>query len=109
MKILRSDFVCHCMVNCLDNSYVPLCPSNYGWKFVDSTWEPIWYDGKALPDFNEIDDIDENISRNEDKTILWSILAMTKTVVMIVIMWYRVMIHRILIKISKISYISMLK
>ena len=51
MKILRATFVAHCMMNCINRMYVPLNPSSYGWKLNSlSVWEPVWYEGNALPD-----------------------------------------------------------
>ena len=63
MKILRANYVTHCMVHCLVNDYIPLDPSEYGWKSENGSWSPVWYEGNALPDVREIassDDDDEN-------------------------------------------------
>ena len=54
MKILRASFVSHCRVNCLNALYVPFNPSNYGWKLISDDWEPRWFEGNSLPDFNEM-------------------------------------------------------
>ena len=56
MKILRSTFIAHCMTHCLDSDYVPLDPSLYGWKLVDNVWDPVWYEGSALPDPSEVEE-----------------------------------------------------
>ena len=70
MKILRASFVSHCMVNCLDREYIPPNPSEYGWKLVDSTWEPVWFEGNALPDANETNvSSEEDDSENEDESM----------------------------------------
>ena len=66
MKILRSTYVAHCMVNCLNSKYIPLDPSNFGWTLVDDSWKPVWFEGNALPgdedEFfeNENDDSEES-------------------------------------------------
>ena len=64
MKILRSTFIAHCMTHCLDPDYVPLDPSLYGWKLVDNVWDPVWYEGSALPDPSEVEEseIDSEIN-----------------------------------------------
>ena len=64
MKILRATFVTHCMSNCLDSQYIPLDPSQYGWKLEENRWEPIWFMGNALPG---IQDIDSNIQPETDE------------------------------------------
>ena len=55
MKILHSTFIAHCMANCLNNEYLPSDPSNFGWKIVGGSWEPVWFEGDALPDLNEVE------------------------------------------------------
>ena len=49
MKILRASFTPHSMSNCLNSRYVPLDPSLYGRKLVETRWESIWLDGIPLP------------------------------------------------------------
>ena len=68
MKILRANFVAHCMMNCLDNAYVPLNPAEYGWQWNSSSsmWEPIWYEGDALPNDLEIQNAEEQGEEEEE-------------------------------------------
>ena len=49
MKILRASFTPHSMSNCLNSRYVPLDPSLYRWKLVETRWESIWLEGSPLP------------------------------------------------------------
>ena len=50
------------MMNSLNNMYVPLKPSSYGWKWnsCSSVWEPVWYEGNALPDNCDIQDAQDD-------------------------------------------------
>ena len=41
------------MVNGLNNEYVPLDPSKFGWALVDDAWKPVWFEGNAFPDASE--------------------------------------------------------
>ena len=69
MKILRGSYVAHCMSNCLSPNDVPLDPSMYSLKLIENLWEPIWFEGKALPDPADLsdDEIEEqDKTRNED-------------------------------------------
>ena len=47
------------MVNCLDRNYIPLDPKLYGWCWNDeqNQWEPVWYEGDALPKFGEMNSV----------------------------------------------------
>ena len=69
MKILRATFVAHCMINSLNNVYVPLNPSSYGWKWnsCSSEWEPVWYEGNALPDHCDIQDAHDDDDNNDEE------------------------------------------
>ena len=51
MKILRATFITHCMMNCTIKHYVPLDPAKYGWSWnqIEEAWQPVWYEGNALP------------------------------------------------------------
>ena len=43
--------------------------SMYGWKLVDNSWEPVWFEGKALPDPDDLSDDEvegDDEMRNED-------------------------------------------
>ena len=60
MKILRSTFVSHSLVNCLNRHYTPLQPSNYGWEKDSSVWMPVWYEGEVLPALNDLEVISDN-------------------------------------------------
>ena len=70
MKILRATFVTHCMMNSLNNMYVPLKPSSYGWKWnsCSSVWEPVWYEGNALPDNCDIQDAQNDDNDDEESS-----------------------------------------
>ena len=67
MKILRANFITNCMINCCNNNYVPLDPAEYGWEWnpSDLNWQPIWYEGNALPEC-----ADMNIEGEEEDTVL---------------------------------------
>ena len=60
MKVLRATYVAYCTVNCLNNEYVPLNPSKFGWALVDDNWKPVWFEGNALPEVNKTVDSPEN-------------------------------------------------
>ena len=47
----------------------------YGWKLIDNSWEPVWFEGKALPDPDDLSDdeieehddvMNENIDADKD-------------------------------------------
>ena len=57
------------MSNCLLQHYVPLDPASYGWKFVDTRWEPIWFEGKPLPDLEDFSDDEEASSDDESEEV----------------------------------------
>lgn len=56
------------MINCLDNIYVPLDPSSYGWQLINDNWEPVWYKGNPLPNPSEVEEnyLDDNKDDNDD-------------------------------------------
>ena len=68
MKILRATFIAHCLSNCLDSGYVPLNPSEYGWKWNSdlSMWELIWYEGSALPSYSDINNNSEEDHEDDE-------------------------------------------
>ena len=66
MKVLRATYVAHCMVHCLNNEYVPLDLSKFGWAHVDDTWKPVWFEGNALPEVNKTVDSPENESSEDE-------------------------------------------
>ena len=45
-------------------------PADYGWKWNQTTlhWEPVWYEGNALPDYADINDheIEERVDGEND-------------------------------------------
>ena len=70
MKILRCSFVSHCMTNCLKSHYIPLSPENCGWKWCenDLKWDPVWYEGEALPDFDEMNvNLEQELQEGEER------------------------------------------
>ena len=50
MKTLRTNFVTHTMINCLQPNYLPLNPEKYGWQKLD--------------ELDELDDAHENVFTN---------------------------------------------
>ena len=38
------------MSDCLNANYIPFNSSDYGRKLSENRWEPVWFEGKALPD-----------------------------------------------------------
>ena len=59
------------MSHCLNVNYTPLNPSEYGWKFTENRWEPVWFEGKALPDLDNLQSFNtdpdpEHSSETED-------------------------------------------
>jgi hypothetical protein len=58
MKILRTNFVTHTMINCLQPNYIPLNPEKYGWQKLDDMWVPLWFEGPPLPSLHELDELD---------------------------------------------------
>ena len=70
MKILRANFIAHCMINCTENDYIPLDPAKYGWSWdiIELSWKPIWYEGNPLlmsEDLQESDS-DCNVDTDDD-------------------------------------------
>ena len=63
MKSKRTNFVTHLMVNCLEQNFVPLNPSDYAWKKNDDDdrWSPIWFEGSPLPSTNDVFEGDDSI------------------------------------------------
>ena len=55
MKMLWSTYVSIIMSSCLNPTFVPRNPSLYGWKSVDGSWEPVWFEGKQYFDPTEQD------------------------------------------------------
>ena len=55
MKFLRGTYVSIIMSSCLNPTFVSLGPFLYGWKSVDGSWEPVWFEGKQYPDLTEQD------------------------------------------------------
>ena len=43
------------MSSYLNPTFVPRDPCLYGWKSVDGSWEPVWFEGKQYPDSTEQD------------------------------------------------------
>ena len=70
MKVLSATYVAHCMVNCLNNEYVPLYQSKFGWAFVNDTWKPVWFKGNALPEVNKTVDSPENESSEDEEDMI---------------------------------------
>ena len=68
MKILRATFIAHCMINCCNNQYVPLNPAEYGWEWNPSilNWQPLWYEGNALPEYADIHNTEEEETMGGD-------------------------------------------
>ena len=47
---LRATFITHSMTSCTNNSYIPLDPSRYDWRWdqTELSWQPIWFEGNPL-------------------------------------------------------------
>ena len=75
MKILRATFVTHCMSDFLNRKYVPLDPSNYGWKLQEKVWQPIWFEGNPLPNPDEIINNNDGESFNINDSVRNSVRA----------------------------------
>ena len=41
------------MSSYLNPTFVPRDPCLYGWKSVDGSWKPVWFEGKQYPDSTE--------------------------------------------------------
>ena len=54
MKILRCTFVWHTLASCLNRHHLPFNPATYEWKKEDDFWEPVWFEGNALPSAEEL-------------------------------------------------------
>ena len=53
-KVMRANFVAYGWSNCLYGGFDQPDPLLYGWKYEDETLLPVWYEGSALPNNEEI-------------------------------------------------------
>ena len=73
MKTLRTNFVTHTMINCLQPNYMPLNPEKYGWQKLDNMWVPLRFKAPPLPSLHELDELDdahENVDTNDGESDL---------------------------------------
>ena len=54
MKILRANYISYGWENCLNQHFEILNPLEYEWKICDGKLEPNWFEGPALPFFEEL-------------------------------------------------------
>ena len=52
--ILGCTFVSYTMVSCLNRYHLPLNPATYRWQKEDDFWVPVWFEGNALPNEEEL-------------------------------------------------------
>ena len=66
MKILRANYISYCWENCLNQHFEIPNPLVYGWKICDGKLEPSWFEGPALPSFEQITQEQNNLDSLSD-------------------------------------------
>ena len=66
MKILRANYISYGWENCLNQHFEIPNPLEYGWKICDGKLEPNWFEGPALPSFEEINQEQNNLDSLPD-------------------------------------------
>ena len=66
MKILRANYISHGWKNCLNQHFEIPNPLEYGWKICDGKLKSNWFEGPALPSFEEINQEQNNLGSLPD-------------------------------------------